>query len=152
MSKQLAIIYFQRDQAKLGKSIANQIRNQGHLANLVYASNFKDAADCVGCASVAIQVDANNSAKIAGAYRNVLPDAEIHFFNTDGDFVDGPEPESASKIEMPPVKADENATENQPDAPVADEAPVAEAAPEAEVVNDAPVEEGDDAGETITKP
>lgn len=155
MSKQLAIIYFNRDQTETAKSIANAIRNQGHLANLVYATHFKDAADCVGCATVAIQRDANQAAAIAAAYRKVAPETEVHFFNTEGDFVDGPEPEPESKIEMPPKAEgipDANADADQADTDATAEASETAGEETAEVTDDAESETGDDAGEEVTKP
>ena len=157
MSKQLAVVYFNRDQTDTAKSIANAIRNQGHLANMVYATNFQDAADCVGCATVAIQVDSNKAAAIAAAYRRVAPETEVHFFNAEGDFVDGPEPETVSKIEMPSLategnSADANADADQADPDVAAEAsdPVAET--EAEVVDDGASEVSNDEGDISPKP
>ena len=165
MAKSLGIVYFNREHSKLAKSIATSIRNQGHLANLVYASLFQDAKDCTHCASVAIQADSNRAAKIAGAYRQVFPETEIHFFDTEGNFVDGPEPESVSKIEMPAAvnpegtepnaetaDEDSNATVDEVNADVPVESDAADPAPESAEADDPASEAGDDVGDAVKNP
>jgi hypothetical protein len=156
MSKQLSLIYFTRDQEKTAKDIAAAIRNQGHLANMVYANNFNDVGDCINAAAVAIQVTSGKVSTIADAYRKHLPETEVHFFNEEGDFVDGPAPETPSKIVMPSIKTEgteqnANADADKTDPSASTEEAAAVAPVEAEVADDTATEEGDDTGAETPK-
>ena len=88
MSKPLAILYFTRDRTDAAKDIAAAVRNEGNLVNMVFAAGFKGKEHCIKCEAVVIQESYGKSEFIAEAYRLLWPEAEIHFYDDDGKFLD----------------------------------------------------------------
>ena len=124
--KPRAIIYFQRDQTKTAKEIANALRSNSKIANLVFANLFIDAADCEKCEAVAIQATSPRVHIIAKAYMKTFPDVELHYFDDDGEFVEGPQIEDKAKFEMPILNKNKAVAEPTP--PSAEEIAAAKAA------------------------
>lgn len=147
MSKPLALVYFTRDQQDTAQDVAAAVRNEGNLANFVFANAFGDAADCVKCEAVIIQASANKAAKIAKFYQETFPETEIHFFDNDGEFCDAPESlavDGAVAFKKPGSK-NEKASKEETDTGAEAQAATEDAA-EDTPDDDAESEESDDAG------
>lgn len=138
MSKPLAILYFTRDRSDTAKDIAAAVRIEGNLVNMVFAAAFKGKEHCIKCEAVVIQASYGNSEFIADAYRLLWPEAEIHFYDDDGKFLD----DGVAPLKPEPSTEVESEDENSD---VAEEA-VADTGPETDAV-DPPAEQ-----ETETKP
>jgi hypothetical protein len=93
-----------RDHEKIALELAGMIRAENKIANLVGAGHFAGPEQCEKCEAVAIQADAPKVNMIARAYRSTFPNTEIHFFNSEGDFVEGPQIEDTAKFTMPSLK------------------------------------------------
>jgi len=134
MPKPLAILYFTRDRTDTAKDIAAAVRTEGNLVNMVFAAGFKGNQHCIKCEAVVIQESYGKSEFIADAYRALWPEAEIHFYDDDGKFLDegvapsDPEPstEVVPEDEKPDVAKEEvvdSGSETEPvDTPTAEEA------------------------------
>lgn len=147
MSKPLALVYFTRDLQSIAQDVAAAVRNEGNLANFVFANAFSDGADCVKCEAVIIQATANKAAKIAKCYQETFPETEIHFFDKDGEFCDAPESlavDGAVAFKKPGSK-NEKANKEEADTGSKAEDP-AENAVETAGPDDSESKESDDAG------
>jgi len=108
MSKPLAILYFNPNITTVAKQLADAIRLEGNLCNLVYAGQFSGDAQVQKCEAIMVQEASGSADKIVEAYRRLLPETEIHFFNDEGEFEDG----GPSSIDPP---ADSESTDETTD-------------------------------------
>jgi len=125
--KQRAILYFQRDHEQIAKELAGALRAGNKLANMVYANLFNGPEDCEKCEAVAIQADAPKVHLIAASYKKTFPETELHFFNSEGDFVAGPQIEDTGRFVMPSLKK-KGSEPVEPVPPTAEEVAAAKAA------------------------
>lgn len=133
--KPRAVIYFHRDQTKVATDIAAALRANNKIANLVFSNLFVDAADCEKCEAVAIQASSSRVHAIAKAYRKTFPDVELHFFDDEGNFVEGPTIEDRERFEMPVLKTG-GKVPVEPEPPAAEEIAATKAALAAEAGDD----------------
>lgn len=136
MSKPLAILYFTRDRSETAKDIAAAVRIEGNLVNMVFAAAFKGKEHCIKCEAVVIQQSYGKAEFIAETYRVIWPEAEIHFYDDDGKFLDDGvalskddpttevEPEDENSDVAEEAAVDTGTETDAVDTPVAEEAEV----------------------------
>lgn len=143
MPKAIAKVYFNRGHEQLAKDLAVRIRNEGNQCHLICANFFRGDQDIEEDAhAIAIQASSGKAAMIGRTYNEFNKDVEVHFFNDEGDFVDGPdnpEPKPAdpfAALKEPAATEEAPAGDDTPEPEAADETPEAEA-PAADVTEPA---------------
>lgn len=91
MGKATAKVYFSRGSEQLAKDLAVRIRNEGNNCHLICANHFRDDRDIEEEAhAVAIQATNGKAAMIGRTYKEFNSEVEVHYFDDEGEFVDGP--------------------------------------------------------------
>jgi hypothetical protein len=128
-SEKHAVVYFNPAQGEPMVELAKRLRASGARTTLIWSSNFSGAKDLQPEArAVLIQKGCRNAAMIEETYRKLAHDVELHYVDSDGEFIDQEEIADESSGEVredveeahPPVEseildADGSSVEATPD-------------------------------------
>lgn len=148
MSKPLAIIYFLPGHESVAKELAAGVRNEGNLANFVAAPHFKGLADCVKCEAILLQASYGKCKAIAATYAEHFPETEVHWWDDEGEFCDGPDMQSEKVAFKKPGESSEATEAQDPDTSIEETAAAVDGSDE-DVADDPVLEEGDVPGDGV---
>ena len=148
------VIYFSQESGEAMKALAARLRaddRQPVETTLVWSSAFAD--EVLKAQGIIIEKGCMNEGAIERAYRDVLPDCEVHYVTRSGEWYTGEEPgeEPRQKVPGAPTPANENA--NVADSQAGEAAqPDVQTAPDATETAASADEAGGDADEVVESP
>lgn len=90
--KPRVVVYFQQGRDAMAKDLAGRMRAMDNVeVTLVYSRNFQDEQNLYMVGAVVIQKGCDKDAYIAKMYEAMVPDAEIHYVDSEGDWLDAGE-------------------------------------------------------------